>query len=68
MVAVTEAPAISPQYTSVNVEWSARFQRADAQDVRFRITYVVDHVAEPRIIFFVSHEDEQEAMRRLGLA
>lgn len=58
---------ISEQYTLVAVHWLATFQKLP-EPVEFDVSYIVDETQrEPRIVMFISHQDEEEAMQRLGL-
>jgi hypothetical protein len=55
------------KYVMVTIHWAVRFKSL-AEPVEFDISYLVQLTGpEPQIILFISHEDEQEAMRRLGL-
>lgn len=59
---------ISDQYNMVTVHWGVTFKMTGDKLIEFDVTYIVyDSGDEPRIILFISHEDEQEAMKRLGL-
>lgn len=54
-------------YVMVTIHWGARFKSLP-DPVEFDVSYLVQLTGdEPRIILFISHEDEQEAMERLGL-
>ncbi len=54
-------------YVMVTVHWGARF-KALPDLVEFDVSYLVQLTDEtPKIILFISHEDEQEAMAKLGL-
>jgi hypothetical protein len=55
------------KYVMVTIRWAARFKTLD-QPVEFDVSYLVQLTGEtPQIILFISHEDEQEAMAKLGL-
>jgi hypothetical protein len=57
----------SDKYAMVTVHWAARFKKLD-KPVEFDVSYLVQLTdEEPRIILFISHEDEEEAMKELGL-
>lgn len=58
---------ISDQYTMVVVHWAVTFEGiADA--VEFDISYIIQEMhSEPKIVMFISHEDEEEVMKKLGL-
>lgn len=54
-------------YVMVTVHWGARF-KALPELVEFDVSYLVQLTDEtPKIILFISHEDEEEAMKSLGL-
>jgi hypothetical protein len=51
----------------VTIHWAVQF-RTLPQPVELDVSYLVQLTDEtPKIILFISHEDEQEAMARLGL-
>lgn len=57
----------SPHYQLVKVRWAARFA-ALAGEVEFDISYLVFVAeSEPKIVGYVSHEDQEERMRQEGL-
>jgi hypothetical protein len=57
----------SDKYAMVTVHWAARFKKL-AKPVEFDVSYLVQLTDEkPRIILFISHEDEEEVMKELGL-
>jgi hypothetical protein len=54
-------------YVMVTIHWGARFKSLP-ELVEFDVSYLVQLTDDsPRIILFISHEDEQEAMQKLGL-
>ncbi len=54
-------------YAMVTVHWGVRFEKLD-KPVEFDVSYLVQLTDEtPKIILFISHEDEQEMMKSLGL-
>jgi hypothetical protein len=56
------------KYVMVTVHWGVTFKSLD-KPVEFDVSYLVQLTApEPQIILFVSHEDEQEMMKELGIA
>ncbi|MGZ4944540.1 MAG: DUF4440 domain-containing protein [Halobacteriota archaeon] len=66
-ISMNESP-ISEQYSLVNVHWGVTFHKTGDTRVTFDISYVVYKAsAEPRIILFITHQDEQKAMEELGL-
>ena len=55
-------------YSMVVIRWGVTFEKTGAKPVEFDVTYIVQETGvDPRIILFISHEDEQEAMKKLGL-
>ena len=54
-------------YSMVVIRWGVTFEKTAAKHAEFDVTYIVQETgADPRIILFISHEDEQEAMKKLG--
>jgi hypothetical protein len=54
-------------YVMVTIHWGARFKSLPER-VEFDVSYLVQLTGDtPKIILFISHEDEEEAMRKLGL-
>lgn len=54
-------------YVMVTIHWGVRF-RSLPELVEFDVSYLVQLTDEaPKIILFISHEDEQETMQKLGL-
>jgi hypothetical protein len=50
------------------VEWGARFRKTGDRVARFEITYLLDRQDESwKILAYVSHADQEDEMRRLGL-
>jgi len=59
---------ISDQYTMVTVHWGVTFKKTGNKLIEFDVSYIVYQPAdEPSIILFIAHQDEQEAMKKLGL-
>lgn len=60
---------ICDNYSMVVVRWGVIFEKTGSRVVEFDISYIVHETAdnEPRIILFISHQDEEEAMKKLGL-
>jgi hypothetical protein len=55
------------KYVMVTIHWAATFESLP-EPVEFDVSYLVQLTEEtPKIILFISHEDEQEAMQKLGL-
>lgn len=54
-------------FVMVTVHWGVRF-KALTKLVEFDVSYLVQLTDEtPKIVLFISHEDEEEAMKSLGL-
>ncbi len=64
-----EERAISDQYSMVPVHWACTFESTGDRSIEFDVTYFLQKTdpANPRIIMFVAHQDEEQAMRELGL-
>ena len=59
---------ISNEYCLVTVHWSVIFEKTGEQPVEFDVSYLVQEIQdEMKIILFISHEDEFETMKKLGL-
>jgi hypothetical protein len=57
----------SDNYCMVTIHWAAHFKTLD-KPVEFDVSYLVQLTEEkPKIILFISHEDEEEVMKDLGL-
>lgn len=65
--AIREAP-VGAGYTLVDVEWAAIFRRTGDTPIRFTISYLLRESGETlKIAAYISHEDQEEAMRAHGL-
>jgi ketosteroid isomerase-like protein len=59
---------ISDQYVMVTVHWGVTFQKTGEKLIEFDVSYIIYEAGdEPRIILFIAHQDEQEAMKKLGV-
>lgn len=58
---------ISNEYSMVVVRWGVTFAKTGSKVIEFDVSYFVREIDEPRIIMFISHEDEQAAMKKLGI-
>jgi hypothetical protein len=64
---ISETP-VGAGYTLVTVEWAATFQRTGESPIRFRISYLLRQSEEaPKVAAYISHEDQEDAMRASGL-
>jgi hypothetical protein len=68
IISMTETP-ISDHYSSVAVHWGATFRKTGDQPVEFDVTYFVQKTdpQHPKIIMFIAHQDEEQAMKELGV-
>ena len=59
---------ISNDYSMVVVRWGVTFERTGARQIEFDVSYIIQETSnDPKIILFISHEDEEVAMKKLGL-
>ena len=59
---------ICDKYSMVVVRWGLTFEKTGSRIIEFDISYIVyEKDDDPKIILFISHEDEGEAMKKLGL-
>ena len=59
---------ISDCYSMVVIRWGITFEKTGSKLIEFDITYIVQMTNDdPKIILFISHEDEEMAMKRLGI-
>lgn len=59
---------ISDCYSMVVVRWGITFERTGSKVMEFDITYIIQQTGlDPKIILFISHEDEEAAMKKLGI-
>ena len=59
---------ISNDYTMVTVHWGVTFEKTGDKVIQFDVSYIVQETGkEPKIILFITHQDEEEAMKKLGL-
>jgi len=67
LISADETP-ISDHYSWVKVHWGVKFAKTGDRWIEFDVSYFVhSKQPEPQIIMFISHEDEEEAMRALGV-
>ena len=62
--------SLDERYTMAKVHWHMRFEkeRGNILDFKFFITYFLfDPGTGPRVVFYISHDDEQKVMRDAGL-
>ena len=59
---------ICDKYSMVVVRWGVTFEKTGSRPIEFDVTYIVQETdVDPKIILFISHEDEDAAMKKLGL-
>jgi|SRR5688572_961102 len=59
---------ISDHYTMATVHWGVMFQKTGDELVEFDVSYFVQETGgDPKIILFIAHQDEEAAMKELGL-
>ena len=59
---------ICNDYSMVVVRWGITFDRTGNKVIEFDTSYIIQETGnEPKIILFISHEDEEEAMKKLAL-
>ena len=59
---------ITDQYSSVQTHWGATFQKTGDQMTEFDITFIIQLTgSEPKILLFITHQDEEEMMKELGI-
>lgn len=61
---------ISDQYSMVTIHWAATFKKLGDKPVEFDVSYFVQETdpSNPKIIMFIAHQDEDQAMKELGVA
>ncbi len=60
--------AISREYSMVKVHWGVTFEKTGNRLIEFDVTYFIQKTGpEPKIIMFIAHQDEEKAMKELGL-
>lgn len=60
--------AVSDFHTIAEVEWAAKYKKTGAQLIHFEITYLLQFVEkQPKILAYVSHEDQEKAMIEYGI-
>lgn len=58
---------ISEAYTMVAVHWGVTFQKTGDKAIEFDVSYIIQTTGEqPKIIMFITHQDEDQAMKDLA--
>lgn len=56
------------KYSMVVVRWGVTFEKTGSKIIEFDMSYIVyEAEGNPIVILFISHEDEEETMKKLGL-
>lgn len=59
---------ISNEYCLITVHWGTTYEKTGDEMVEFDVSYLVQQIDDKlSIILFITHEDEAEAMKKLGL-
>ena len=67
ILSMDEIP-ISNEYSMVRIHWGVTFRKMGNRLIEFDVTYFIQKTGpEPKIIMFISHQDEEKAMKELGL-
>ncbi len=67
ILSMDEIP-ISNEYFMVRIHWGMTFKKTGNRLIEFDVTYFIQKIgSEPKIIMFIAHQDEEKAMKELGL-
>ncbi|MPZ47795.1 MAG: hypothetical protein GEU75_00490 [Dehalococcoidia bacterium] len=67
VVSVSDS-AISEHYILARVGWGAKFEKTGDELISFDISYILYTAPEtPKIVAYISHEDQEDQMRQLNL-
>jgi hypothetical protein len=69
ILGLVETP-LDERYTMVKVHWHMIFEKQPRQPLHFKffVTYVLfDTGTGPKVVFYISHDDEQKVMKDAGL-
>jgi hypothetical protein len=59
---------ICNEYSMVVVRWGVTFEKMGTKQVEFDVSYIIQETdVDPKIILLISHEDEEAAVKKLGL-
>jgi len=59
---------ICNDYSMVVVRWGITFDKTGNKLIEFDTSYIIQETgSEPKIILLISHEDEEKAVKKLGL-
>lgn len=67
ILSMDETP-ISNEYSMVKVHWGVTFRKIGNRLIEFDVTYFIQKTGpDPKIIMFIAHQDEEKAIKELGL-
>jgi hypothetical protein len=67
-VVAVETHSLNHQFLIATVEWGAKFKKTGEEPITFKISYVLQERGGAfKVLGYVSHEDQMEAMRERGL-
>ena len=59
---------ICNEYSMVVVRWGLTFEKTGPRVIEFDKSYIIQEIDDdPKILLLISHEDEEAAMKKLGL-
>lgn len=59
---------ICSEYSMVVVRWGVTFEKIGTKQVEFDVSYIIQETdIDPKIILLITHEDEEAAVKKLGL-
>lgn len=59
---------ISNEYCMVTVHWGVTFEKTGDRLIEFDVSYILQETdGDPKVILFITHQDEEAAMKELGL-
>ena len=62
-----ESP-ISPDYSLVDVRWGSTFEKTGDRLIEYDVSYIVRKTGKQlKIVMFIAHQDEEKAMKELGI-
>ena len=63
----TKELSLADHHVLVTVHWGVWFRKTGDTPVEFDVSYMIDKTGpEPKIVMFVAHQDEDEAMQKLA--
>ena len=59
---------VSNEYCMVTVHWGVTFEKTGDKLIEFDVSYIVRQIGDDmKVILFITHQDEEKAMKELGL-